>query len=204
MPSSEPATVSILVVDGHDLVHCALRSLLECDGSHVRVLSAYDAPGAARLAGARRPEAALVGLEDQAAAIRLCRRMRAASQDTRILLMSTVEPDARRTGAAGVCGWVPRCAPAVEIATAVRLLALRAITGDLETHAEARLSMREQEVLQLLRHGATDREIAAELCLSIHTVKGHTRSLYRKLGARNRTDAAIRAAITGAATTPTR
>jgi two-component system response regulator DesR len=41
--------------------------------------------------------------------------------------------------------------------------------------------------------GATNREIAAQLHLSPHTVKEHTSALYRKLEARNRADAVLRA-----------
>ena len=41
--------------------------------------------------------------------------------------------------------------------------------------------------------GATNREIAGTLYLSPHTVKEHTSTLYRKLGARNRADAVQRA-----------
>lgn len=55
------------------------------------------------------------------------------------------------------------------------------------------LSAREQEVLALLCTGATNREIAAALHVGLETVKKHARSLYRKLGARNRTEAARRA-----------
>ena len=52
---------------------------------------------------------------------------------------------------------------------------------------------REAEILGLIAGGATNREIAAALYLSPHTVKEHTSTLYRKLGARNRADAVRRA-----------
>jgi DNA-binding NarL/FixJ family response regulator len=55
------------------------------------------------------------------------------------------------------------------------------------------LSPREQEVLELVATGATNREIAERLHLSPHTVKEHTSALYRKLQARNRADAVLRA-----------
>ena len=56
-----------------------------------------------------------------------------------------------------------------------------------------RLTQREQEVLDLIARGATNREIAATLFLSPHTVKEHSSSLYRKLDARNRAEAVVRA-----------
>ena len=58
---------------------------------------------------------------------------------------------------------------------------------------ETALSAREQQVLELIAAGATNREIAASLFLSPHTIKEHTSALYRKLGARNRADAVLRA-----------
>ena len=57
----------------------------------------------------------------------------------------------------------------------------------------APLSPREREVLGLLATGATNREIAAQLHLSPHTVKEHTSGLYRKLDVRNRAEAVQRA-----------
>jgi ATP/maltotriose-dependent transcriptional regulator MalT len=55
------------------------------------------------------------------------------------------------------------------------------------------ISEREQQVLALIATGSTNREIAAQLYLSPHTVKEHTSTLYRKLKARNRAEAVQRA-----------
>jgi ATP/maltotriose-dependent transcriptional regulator MalT len=55
------------------------------------------------------------------------------------------------------------------------------------------LTDRENDILGLISGGATNREIAGALFLSPHTVKEHTSTLYRKLGARNRVDAVQRA-----------
>lgn len=52
------------------------------------------------------------------------------------------------------------------------------------------LSSREAEVLGLLTRGHTNLEIAAKLVISVHTVERHLQNAYRKLGVRNRTDAA--------------
>jgi two-component system response regulator DesR len=54
------------------------------------------------------------------------------------------------------------------------------------------VSARERDVLCALVSGATNGEIAARLGLSPHTVKQHTSSIYRKLGVRNRAQAAAR------------
>jgi LuxR family maltose regulon positive regulatory protein len=59
------------------------------------------------------------------------------------------------------------------------------------------LSERELEVLQLIAHGLTNREIATRLFLSVNTVKVHSRNIYGKLGAHSRTQAVARAQALG-------
>ncbi len=55
------------------------------------------------------------------------------------------------------------------------------------------LSVREQDVLNLIAAGLTNREIAEALVISTETVKKHTASIYGKLGVGNRTEAAAKA-----------
>jgi LuxR family maltose regulon positive regulatory protein len=54
------------------------------------------------------------------------------------------------------------------------------------------LTAREQAVLALLTSGLSAREIGAELGVSRNTIKTHTKSLYRKLGATGRREAVAR------------
>jgi DNA-binding NarL/FixJ family response regulator len=71
-------------------------------------------------------------------------------------------------------------------------------SGDLPDDLANSLSPREREVLALLAEGASNKEIARALALSIHTVKFHVASLIEKLGARSRGEAvatAIRAGL---------
>lgn len=51
------------------------------------------------------------------------------------------------------------------------------------------LTRREREVLQLLSDGATDKEIAAQLCISRRTVKNHVHNILEKLQLQNRVQA---------------
>jgi len=55
------------------------------------------------------------------------------------------------------------------------------------------LSDRERDVLRWLVAGLSNKEIAEKLAISEGTVKTHTNSIYRKLGARNRAEAAVKA-----------
>ncbi len=59
------------------------------------------------------------------------------------------------------------------------------------------LSAREWEVLQLIRRGATNREIAATLNLSENTVKSYVSNLLDKLGVNSRTQAAVAGLASG-------
>jgi len=54
------------------------------------------------------------------------------------------------------------------------------------------LTMREQEVLEMLSRGLSNKMIARRLSISEHTVKFHVSSIYTKLGAASRTDAVSR------------
>ena len=71
-------------------------------------------------------------------------------------------------------------------------------SGDVADESANALSLREREVLALLAEGASNKEIARALALSIHTVKFHIAALTEKLGARSRGEAvaiAIRAGL---------
>jgi DNA-binding CsgD family transcriptional regulator len=62
-----------------------------------------------------------------------------------------------------------------------------------ETDGHALLTPRELEVLTALAEGMTNKAIARRLNISLHTVKFHVESLFRKLGARTRTEAVAKA-----------
>jgi DNA-binding CsgD family transcriptional regulator len=97
-----------------------------------------------------------------------------------------------------------REANAVQIDAAIRAVAAGLIVrlpepveagfgaiGEAEGHAL--LTPRELEVLAALSEGLTNKAIARRLNISLHTVKFHIESLFRKLGARTRTEAVAKA-----------
>lgn len=59
--------------------------------------------------------------------------------------------------------------------------------------SQSQLSVREQEVLDLIAKGKTNSDIAAALYISVRTVKFHVSSILTKLNVRNRTEAALKA-----------
>ena len=186
----------ILVVDDHDVVHWGFRLMLGQMPWVDRCLAART--GAEALAATRRyePHVALVDLFlGGESGPEVCERLRAEAPAPRVVLMSGAGGiSARAARAAGAAGFVSKDWSAPEIAEFVR------IVGDgKEAFREAAqsdvltLSEREREILSLIGQGATNREIADALFLSPHTIKEHTSTLYRKLGARNRADAVQRA-----------
>jgi DNA-binding CsgD family transcriptional regulator len=101
-------------------------------------------------------------------------------------------------------GVLSRDADANQIDAAIRAVAAGLIvrwpdTIDLgfgamrETDGHALLTPRELEVLAALAEGMTNKAIARRLNISLHTVKFHVESLFRKLGARTRTEAVAKA-----------
>jgi DNA-binding CsgD family transcriptional regulator len=102
-------------------------------------------------------------------------------------------------------GALPREADARQIDAAIRAVAVGLIVrapaarengfGAMrESDGHALLTPRELEVLAALAEGMTNKAIARRLDISLHTVKFHVESLFRKLGARTRTEAVAKAA----------
>jgi len=185
----------VLVVDDHDVVHWGFRLMLGQMPWVERCLSART--GAEAIAVCRRyePHVALVDLFlGSESGPEICERLRAEAPAPRVLLMSGaggISPRAAR--AAGAAGFISKDWPAPEIAKLVRMVGDgQEVFRDTGRQAPA-LTDRESEILELIAGGATNREIAAALFLSPHTVKEHTSTLYRKLGARNRAEAVQRA-----------
>lgn len=108
----------------------------------------------------------------------------------------------------GAVGFLPKTLPAKTFVNAVRFMAmgeqylpleiLSSPDKDVIDHTLVqRLSQRELEVLRLLAVGRSNKEIARDLNLREPTVKLHVTSLYRKLGSRNRAQAAVIAKESG-------
>ncbi len=70
--------------------------------------------------------------------------------------------------------------------------------------AKAKLTGREQDVLQLMAHGRRNAEIAAELGVVEKTVKNHATRIFRKLGVKTRLEAVLFAINTGLVNTETK
>jgi len=186
------AAMKVLVVDDHDVVHWGFRVMLGSQPWVERCLAARTSEEALELTRRYSPNVALVDLflaGESGADV--CAAIRAESPSTKVLLISgagRMSPAAAR--AAGASGFISKDLEASEVARAVQAVGRGQTLFPPKTSQPAPLlSGREREVLELIASGATNAEIAGKLYLSPHTVKEHTSSVYRKLGARNRAEA---------------
>jgi DNA-binding NarL/FixJ family response regulator len=187
----------VLVVDDHDVVHWGFRLLLTQQQWVERCVSARTGAEALEMCKRYDPHVALVDLflaGDSGADV--CETLRREWPSTRVLLLSGAgRISASAAQAAGASGFVSKDWDAEDVVRAVRMVAKGMTVFEPQPDAPSAipLSEREREVLDLIASGSTNREIAARLFLSPHTVKEHTSAVYRKLGVRNRAEAVKRA-----------
>ncbi len=186
----------VLIVDDHDVVHWGFRLMLGNQPWVERCVSARSGAEAYALAARYKPHVALVDLFiGEESGPDICAQLRERAPEMNVLLISgagRISPGAAK--AAGASGFIPKDWGAADIARAVRMVGLGMTVFQPQVEIDAPpLSQREREVLDLIAGGSTNREIAAALHLSPHTIKEHTSALYRKLGARNRAEAVQRA-----------
>ena len=99
---------------------------------------------------------------------------------------------------------LPESAVAAEIEAALSAMAHAGVSSSIAStagfsavqEAEARtlLTPREAQILDAIADGLTNKAIARRLGISLHTVKFHVESVFRKLGASTRTEAVAKAA----------
>jgi len=208
--------VTILLADDEPLVRSGLRAILESEDDLVVVGEAADGAEVPSAVGRLRPDLVLMDVRmPRIDGIEATRRLLAGvGPHPKVLVVTTFENDEYVYEAlrAGASGFVLKRAPAEEIVQTIRttmtgdaLVFPRAIRSLAETYgpppdnavARAGLTDREQDVLRLVAAGRSNAEIAAELYLGVETVKTHVAAILAKLGARDRTQAAIAAYESG-------
>jgi DNA-binding NarL/FixJ family response regulator len=128
--------------------------------------------------------------------------LRRASLDGPVIVL-TDRGRARAALRAGAAGVLPRSAGTAELRVAIdamlRGLAVAPAGGlwDADEEDDRRLTARELEVLKLLAEGASNKMIARQLAVSVHTAKFHVASILEKLDATGRTDAVAHAVRLG-------
>lgn len=206
------APIRVLLVDDHALVRSAIRQALDAPDIEV-VGEARTAEEALELAPRLRPDLLLLDIDLPGMnGIETVRELAPRLPETRVVML-TVSTDRRDLIEAirhGAAGYLTKDLTGDALLRAVRGvrrgdLAMsrrhaahvvehlqRGGGGGVPADVSGVLSAREQDVLRLLAEGLTDREIATALAISPRTVESHVSSVLRKLGVRNRAEAAQR------------
>jgi DNA-binding NarL/FixJ family response regulator len=221
-PKNPTPRARILLADDHDLFREGLAGLIEAQPELEVAGQAADGLEALALFRDLQPDLVVMDIHmplcDGLEATRL---IRAGQPEARILILTIHDEDEKLFEAvkAGACGYVLKNTSSASFLRAVhgalageaplpprlagrlldefaRLASLPAARPDTQEPVPD-LTTREHQVLQLIAGGASDKEIAGQLSLSLHTVKSHVRSILSKLHAMNRREAARLAARQG-------
>jgi len=213
-PAGPP--VRVLLVDDDALVRSGLRMMLAGAATIEVVGEADDGRGVLAAVDRHRPDVVLMDIRmpelDGIAATRLLRGQPAPPE---VLVLTTFDADELVLQAlrAGAAGFLLKDTPPAEIVRAIELVAagesmlspgvtrqlIALVAGDGEAAARgerararlAALSPREREVAEAVGRGAANAEIAAELHMSVATVKAHVSRLLAKLEVDNRVQIAL-------------
>jgi DNA-binding NarL/FixJ family response regulator len=202
-------TVSVLIADDQAMIRSGLRMILDDQPGITVIGEAADGAEAVAKARQLRPDVCLVDIRmPKLDGIEVTRALAGPGipDPLRVVIVTTFDLDEYIYGAlrAGAVGFILKGASPALLAEAVRA----ASTGDalispsitprlLQRLAPARaqtattpLSDRETDVIRAVARGRTNTEIAAELFISLSTVKTHLASVQAKLGLRNRVEIA--------------
>ena len=200
MPEKEPA-VRIVIADDHEMVRRGLVATLAGVEGWTVVAQAGNGRDAAELIATHRPDIAILDLSmPELNGLDATRRILAARPETRILILTAHESEqlVREVLAAGARGYVLKSDAGRILVRAVEALLegqtfftsgvarlvlegyLRA-TGAAGTDTVQSLSAREREIVQLLAEGASNKDVARALGISVKTAETHRANIMRKM-----------------------
>jgi two-component system, NarL family, response regulator LiaR len=202
--------IRVLVVDDHAVVREGLRTFLGLQDGVEVAGEAADGEEAVRQAEALRPDVVLMDLVmPRLDGVGAMRELRRRLPSARVIVLTSFADDERLLPAiqAGAAGYLLKNAQPQEIARAVRIahdgqalldpsVAARLVDAIAQPPGEPPrepLTPREREVLALVARGMSNKRIAVELGIADKTVKTHVAHVLAKLGATDRTEAAVRA-----------
>ncbi|MEV4677852.1 MULTISPECIES: response regulator [Actinomadura] len=203
----------VLIVDDDALVRAGLSMMLDGAGGLTVAGEAADGAEVPAAADAHAPDVVLMDLRmPQVDGITATRRLRARPNPPEVIVLTTFDSDedilrALRAGAGGfllkdtppgaIVDAVQRVAagdPILSPSVTRRLMDRAATEAGAHQRARAalaRLSPRENEVALEVARGRSNADIAAELFMSVATVKAHVSSVLTKLDLDNRTQVAL-------------
>jgi two-component system response regulator DevR len=208
-PSEGVATITVFLVDDHEVVRRGLIELLGTDPDLDVIGEAGSVAQAMAQIPALRPDVAVLDVRlPDGNGIELCRDLLSRLPDLRCLMLTSFTSDEAMLDAilAGASGYVVKDIKGMELARAIKdvgagrsLLdnrAAAALMAKLRGAAErsdplSGLTEQERALLELLAEGLTNRQIAARMFLAEKTVKNYVSRLLAKLGMERRTQAAV-------------
>jgi DNA-binding NarL/FixJ family response regulator len=199
---AQPSCIRILLVDDHSVVRMGLAAVLSLDEGITVVAEAEDGAQALEKYRSESPDVVLMDVRMPGmGGLNALRAMRAAWPAARVLMLTTSEldEDIQQAIASGACGYLPKSVTRDELVRAIRHVhggghyLPEAMERRLHQLAKRRhLSAREIEVLDGMRRGLSNRDIATALSISEHTVKAHVKAILQKLESADRAEAVAR------------
>jgi DNA-binding NarL/FixJ family response regulator len=189
-----------MLVDDHQMVSQSLRMILEQEPDIEVVATARSATDAVAAAEAHRPEVVLLDyyLPD-GDGLTAVAQMRDRDPGLKIILLTgSDDPHAfARAIEAGCVGYLDKVGSLEDLAPAVRAAAAGHVVISADHLVQlvpggtgpVTLTKREREILHLVAQGGTNKAIAAQLFLSVHTVRTHVQTILEKLGAHSKLEA---------------
>jgi len=199
--SSLPSPIRILCVDDHPVVRRGIAGLIALEPDMELVAEAANGREAIDQFHAHRPDITLMDLQmPEMGGLDAINTIRGEFPDARIIVLTTYAGDvqALRALKAGARAYLLKNAMHRELLDTVRVVhsgrksMSPEVSIDLAEHAtDDALTPAEIRVLRLIAQGNANKEIASQLSLSEDTVKGQVRNILAKLGAKDRTHAAM-------------
>ncbi len=195
--------IRVMLVDDHPAFRKGLAALLESAPDLQVVAQAADGPEALGLYGQHQPDVVLLDLRlPGMGGVETILALRKDFPAARVIVLTTfdLDEDIYRAIQSGAKSYLLKDTPEEELTATIR--AVHAGQEKLPPKVAERLSLRQQraelsqremEVLGLLIKGRSNKEIASSLLIAEDTVKAHLKTLFVKLGVRDRTEAAITA-----------
>jgi len=203
---------SLVIVDDHAAVRAGVTAILTADPDIEILGEAATGHHATQLINSREPDVVVLDLQlPDRDGIDICREITARTA-TRVLILTAYEISDNITAAldAGAAGFLAKTAEPQQMIHAVHAVAAGQayLTPSVTRHVIAQatgrntpgrrtgagapeLTDREQEVLQLVAQGLTNKQIAQRLVISPATAKTHLARIMQKLGVSTRTQAAM-------------
>jgi DNA-binding NarL/FixJ family response regulator len=205
--------LTVLLVDDHALVRRGFRRILEDEPSLDVVGEASDGLEAVQLAEQLHPNVIVMDCAlPQINGIEATRRILAKYPDTAILMLSMHSEDTlvRQALEAGARGYILKNAMDLDLVAAIQKIAEGKtvldpqinLSGNLKGERDTGLTPRELEILQHIVAGKSNKEIAAELGLSVNTVSVHRANIMDALGLHKTAELVVYAIKNGLVTLP--